>query len=131
MASLILSFLCIVFISISLHQAAVSGAEHAPDSAPVINRETGWCEHGTITRTTGECICSSHLGFYCRSSSDSTATPSGSSSKVCQSGYGISFFHNTCTDCSCVHEKIPAGEWKERKNALKQSIRKQASTFAK
>ena len=102
--------------------AMVGADEHAPDKAPVIDREKGWCENGTVTRTTGECICSSHMGFYCRESGDT---------KLCQSGYGISFFHHTCKECSCIHEKIPAGEWKERKNALKQSMRKHNSLLSR
>jgi len=125
----VLAFVALLLCSLCV--IAMAGAEHAPDKAPVIDREAGWCEHGTITRTTGECICSSHLGFYCRTSSDEGGATAGSSgnTKVCQSGYGISFFHSECKDCSCVHDKIPAGEWKERKNALKQSIRKQSTTF--
>lgn len=97
-------------------------AEHAPEKQPEIKRDSKWCDNGVATRTTGECICSSHLGFYCKENGEATQRVDG---KACQSGYGISFFHWTCMECSCVHEKIPAGEWKERKNALKQGIRKQ------
>ena len=103
-------------------RSVIAGTEHAPDTAPVIDRESDWCDGGTITKTTGECICSSHLGFYCKETGDK---------KLCQSGYGISFFHWSCKECQCLHEKIPAGEWKERKNALKQSIRKKSSLMTK
>jgi len=103
---------------ISLVLASVQ-AQHAPDAAPDIKRDANWCQNGSLTRTTGECICSSHMGFYCKEERAKD------SDKGCQSGYGISFFHWSCMDCACLHEKIPTGEWKERKNALKQNFRKQ------
>jgi len=96
--------------------AAAAQSQHAPDQAPEIKRDANWCQNGSQTRTTGECICSSHMGFYCKEEPTKTG---------CQSGYGISFFHWSCMDCACAHEKIPIGEWKERKNALKQNFRKQ------
>lgn len=99
-----------------------SQEKHAPDTAPKIDRTEGWCTSGSLTRTTGECICSSHLGFYCKENGELQQRADG---KGCQSGYGISFFHWTCKECECIHEKIPTGVWKERKNALKQGIRKQ------
>ncbi len=112
----------LVFVLFLCFATQISGQAHAPDAAPEINREAGWCLNGSITRTTGECICSSHLGFYCKEDGVSQQRADG---KGCQSGYGISFHHYSCTNCACVHEKIPEGEWKERKNALKQVIRKQ------
>jgi hypothetical protein len=109
----------LLLITIVLNGSLVFADPHAPDTAPEITREAGWCENGSITRTTGECICSSHLGFYCRETDETQ--------KGCQSGFGISFFHNKCTDCKCSHDKIPAGAWKERKNTLKTTIRKNMS----
>jgi len=99
-----------------------AAGQHAPDAAPEVKREGNWCQNGSMTRTTGECICSSHMGFYCKENGEMKQSADG---KKCQSGYGISFFHWSCMDCDCVHEKIPTGEWKERKNALKQNFRKQ------
>ena len=114
-------------IAILLLGVCVASAQiHAPDKAPVINRELGWCDNGAITRTTGECVCSSHRGFFCKDSLGSVSD----GKKTCEAGYGISFFHFTCETCQCVNkvridELAGADGWKERKNALKNAKRKQ------
>ena len=104
----------------------VEGGPRAPDKAPVIDREVDWCENGQITRTTGECICSSHRGFFCRDGLGDVKQGKG----TCEAGYGISFFHFTCKTCACINrvkmDELPqADEWRERKQALKMGARKQ------
>ena len=99
---------------------------HAPDKAPLIDREASWCANGQITRTTGECICSSHRGYFCRDS----LLGDERQGKTCDAGYGISFFHFTCKTCACINrvkmDELPqANEWRERKQALKMANRKQ------
>ena len=65
-----------------------------------------WCEHGSTTATTQECVCSVHKGFHCVGSS-------------CQDGFGMSFFAKSCSDCRCDM----SNEWKERKKAMRDAIR--------
>lgn len=76
--------------------------------ASIHEEATGWCESGSTTATTGECICSTHRGFFC-------------AGDACQTGFGMSFFHKDCVSCKCVM----SSEWKERKKALKQQMRKE------
>ena len=117
--------LVVVLVLCCLH---FSSAERAPDQRPVIDRESGWCDDGAITRTTGECICASHRGYFCR---DSLGSVQQQGKGTCEAGYGISFFHWSCKTCSCIN-KIRVDEmgsdadgWKERKQALKSAARKQ------
>ena len=100
-------------------------SHHAPDEPPLIDRKASWCMNGQITRTTGECICSSHRGYFCRDSLGDERQ-----GKTCDAGYGISFFHFTCKTCACINrvkmDELPqANEWRERKQALKMANRKQ------
>ena len=94
---------------ICLFSAALA-QEHAPDLAATINRDANWCFHGSITRTTGECICSSHLGYFCKEAEE-PASGVTAVDKVCQQGFGISFFHNTCQSCTCTHESKMTPEY--------------------
>ena len=98
--------------------------EHAPDHGSKIDRESTWCFHGSITRTTGECICSSHLGYFCKEA-EPPAAGATAVDMVCQQGFGISFFHNSCKSCTCTHESKMTSEWLERRNALRSGVRKQ------
>ena len=50
---------------------SVISANQAPLEKPIIDRENGWCENGSITQTTSECICSTHLGNFCTGKSAS------------------------------------------------------------
>ena len=74
----------------------------------------GWCEHGASTATTNECICSTHRGFFCMNNVNNEGEE-----EKCQTGFGMSFFHKSCVTCKCVMSE----EWKERKNAFKQTLR--------
>lgn len=65
-----------------------------------------WCEHGSTTATTEECVCSVHKGFHCVGS-------------ACQDGFGMSFFAKSCGDCKCDLNH----EWKERKKAMREMLR--------
>ena len=67
-----------------------------------------WCEHGSTTATTEECVCSVHKGFHCVGSG-------------CQDGFGMSFFAKSCNDCRCDLNN----EWKERKGAMRNMIRQE------
>jgi hypothetical protein len=100
---------------------------HAPDTPPKILREEGWCDNGSITATTGECICSTHLGYFCQSDGDSSLQSGSTQSESCQSGFGMSFFHNSCVNCKCDLSKA----WQERKKSMRQNQRKQQSQFQK
>ena len=40
-------------------------SNQAPEKAPIIDREEGWCEGGFVTATTAECVCSTHVGNFC------------------------------------------------------------------
>eukprot|EP00603_Paraphysomonas_imperforata_P009232 CAMPEP_0114424272 /NCGR_PEP_ID=MMETSP0103-20121206/6605_1 /TAXON_ID=37642 ORGANISM="Paraphysomonas imperforata, Strain PA2" /NCGR_SAMPLE_ID=MMETSP0103 /ASSEMBLY_ACC=CAM_ASM_000201 /LENGTH=129 /DNA_ID=CAMNT_0001593013 /DNA_START=36 /DNA_END=425 /DNA_ORIENTATION=+ len=66
-----------------------------------------WCRNGFPTKTTNECICATHKGFFCEGDD-------------CQSGYGMSFFPKACERCACK----PSGEWGERKSALQANRKK-------
>lgn len=111
--------------------------EHAPDVAPVIDRPADWCLHGTITKTTGECICAGHKGFFCMDSSSvsssngsgSAGTSSATASHGCESGYGISFFNYKCMSCKCEKLKKTelSEEWQERRKAAKTGFKKSRS----
>ena len=91
-------------------RGALAG-DHAPDKAPKITREGTWCDNGSQTSTTGECICSTHLGYHC---ADGTIA-----GELCQAGYGISFFHHTCLTCRCEL----SAEWQERKQAFRSNMK--------
>lgn len=82
-------------------------SDSAPENPPKITRTDDWCAHGAITATTGECVCSTHLGYFCEGES-------------CQSGFGMSFFHHTCKDCECAASKA----WLERKKTYVKSQRR-------
>lgn len=115
---------------ILLHIAACICAQHAPETPPLINRESSWCSNGSVTSTTvrtskssinfpflsprlqGECICSSHLGYFCEDSDVQ--------SNKCQNGFGISFFHFSCMTCSCSANQA----WIERKRTHRANVRK-------
>jgi hypothetical protein len=112
----------------------VTGMEHAPDVAPAINRAADWCTHGTITKTTGECICAGHKGYFCMDSTSSsqsgiTGTSSAISSHGCESGYGISFFNYKCLTCKCekLKKQELSEEWQERRKAAKTGLKKSRS----
>mmetsp|Transcript_23105 Transcript_23105/g.33849 ORF Transcript_23105/g.33849 Transcript_23105/m.33849 type:complete len:110 (-) Transcript_23105:106-435(-) len=60
-----------------------------------------WCQNGAVTKTTNECICSTHTGHFCQGSS-------------CESGFGMSFYPKSCSNCKCEL----SSEWLERKKAL-------------
>lgn len=66
-----------------------------------------WCINGSITATTDECICSSHLGYFCKDSGKFPQVNNGE----CQSGYGISFYSHSCDSCKCMIDDA----WVERK----------------
>lgn len=66
-----------------------------------------WCRNGFPTKTTNECICATHQGFFCEGDG-------------CESGYGMSFFPKTCNKCACK----PSDEWSERKGALQAARKK-------
>lgn len=119
-----LFLLLILLICIVLNNAF--GDIHAPDSPQKINREDGWCDNGSITATTGECICSTHLGHFCQNEDSSLHTGSLESTQ-CQSGFGMSFFHNSCVSCKCDLSKA----WQERKKSMRQNQRKQQAPFQK
>jgi len=72
----------------------------------ITNAESEWCSNGTVTQTTDECICSSHLGYFCQDSGK-VAVNNGE----CQSGYGISFYHHKCDTCKCMIDQA----WIERR----------------
>ena len=116
-----------IWILLALIVLKVNGSQ-APEKAPVINRESTWCQHGQITRTTVECICASHRGYFCRNQIGDLTNSKG----TCEAGYGISFFHFTCKTCSCINkvkiDELPkADEWRERKQALRMASRKEQS----
>ena len=118
---------CVIALMVLLLRLAEG--MRAPDKAPVIDREAGWCDNGQVTRTTGECICSSHRGFFCRDQMGDVRSTSGGKG-TCEAGYGISFFHFTCKTCSCINrvkiDELPkAADWRERKQALRMASRKE------
>lgn len=76
-----------------------------------------WCLNGSPTATTDECICSSHLGYFCEDSDRVQSIRLGS----CQSGYGISFYSHNCKSCAC---KIDT-KWVERKKAKLSNMKRQ------
>lgn len=102
-----------VLFVLQIQLQIVQSGDRAPDKAPQINREKDWCLHGSVTATTGECICSSHLGYMCVDKS--TEAPS------CQNGFGISFFHYSCMTCSCAMDE----RWIERKKTFRMAQRRQ------
>ena len=75
-----------------------------------------WCLNGSPTATTDECICSSHLGYFCEDSDSVQSFRLG-----CQSGYGISFYSHKCTTCSCTIDT----NWVERKKAKLSNMKRQ------
>ena len=75
-----------------------------------------WCLNGSPTATTDECICSSHLGYFCK---DSGSVPVNMGE--CQSGYGISFYSHSCTTCSCTIDAA----WVERKKTALSNRKRQ------
>ena len=68
---------------------AAAAAGYAPAKAPEIDREAGWCDGGMLTKTTGECMCKTHKGFFC-------------TGPKCQNAQGFSFFQWECLECSCA-----------------------------
>jgi hypothetical protein len=120
MISQLLIYLTIFLILFSLALVASAG-DHAPDEAPKITREGTWCDNGSQTATTGECICSSHLGYHCAGGLAAGSAKEIDVSKSCQFGYGISFFHNSCLSCKCELST----EWRERKQAFRSNIKDQ------
>ena len=75
-----------------------------------VESQLEWCLNGSPTATTDECICSSHLGFFCEDSLGQ-----------CQSGYGISFYSHSCTTCSCAIDTA----WVERKKTALSNRKRQ------
>ena len=78
--------LAIVLVT-NFWSSSVDANGRAPDEPPVIDREN-WCEFGTPTRTTGECMCRWSDKNACQGSQ-------------CQFEYGLSWHHYTCVDCAC------------------------------
>ena len=103
----------------------IEADDKAPDESPKINRKANWCENGSITSTTGECICSSHLGYHCdlrnpeASAERQTSGAEVDISKSCQFGFGISFFHNSCINCMCGLSDT----WQERREAFRSNLK--------
>jgi hypothetical protein len=60
-----------------------AAANKAPETAPVL--PAGWCEHGTPTATTGECMCA---GTRCLG-------------EGCVNQQGMSWYTLACADCAC------------------------------
>jgi hypothetical protein len=112
--------LLLVIVMLMIILGALAG-DHAPDKAPKINREGTWCDNGSQTSTTGECICSTHLGYHCAGgiAADTNSASATDVSKICQSGYGISFFHHSCLTCRCEL----SAEWQERKQAFRSNMK--------
>ena len=82
------------------------------------NNSPEWCLNGSPTATTDECICSSHLGYFCK---DSGTTSGPFRGVECQSGYGISFYSHSCTTCSCAIDTA----WVERKKTALSNRKRQ------
>ena len=76
----VLAFVCVV-----------AEAGRAPNSAPKLPE--GFCpeETGTVTATTGECMCNWQHKDGCKGSG-------------CKYEMGLSWYHYTCKDCACVAE---------------------------
>uniref|UniRef100_A0A7S0UMR5 Uncharacterized protein n=1 Tax=Pseudo-nitzschia delicatissima TaxID=44447 RepID=A0A7S0UMR5_9STRA len=62
---------------------------YAPNKSPKLPE--GFCEHGDVTATTGECMCHWQHKDGCVGSK-------------CQYQMGLSFYHYSCEDCKCVKE---------------------------
>jgi hypothetical protein len=75
-----------------------------------------WCLNGSQTATTDECICSSHLGYFCKDSGSVSVNMG-----ECQSGYGISFYSHSCKTCSCTIDTA----WVERKKTALSNRKRQ------
>mmetsp|Transcript_26939 Transcript_26939/g.42257 ORF Transcript_26939/g.42257 Transcript_26939/m.42257 type:complete len:86 (-) Transcript_26939:88-345(-) len=67
----------------------VAQGGYAPKESPKL--PDGFCpkETGTVTATTGECMCDWQHKDGCVGSG-------------CQYQYGLSFYHYSCKDCKCV-----------------------------
>eukprot|EP00531_Pseudo-nitzschia_arenysensis_P005858 CAMPEP_0116141712 /NCGR_PEP_ID=MMETSP0329-20121206/14524_1 /TAXON_ID=697910 /ORGANISM="Pseudo-nitzschia arenysensis, Strain B593" /LENGTH=89 /DNA_ID=CAMNT_0003636905 /DNA_START=174 /DNA_END=443 /DNA_ORIENTATION=+ len=77
-------FMMFAFFSMGI---VLSG--YAPNKAPKLPE--GFCEHGDVTATTGECMCHWQHKDGCVGSK-------------CQYQMGLSFYHHSCEDCKCVKE---------------------------
>mmetsp|Transcript_25326 Transcript_25326/g.54031 ORF Transcript_25326/g.54031 Transcript_25326/m.54031 type:complete len:119 (+) Transcript_25326:146-502(+) len=68
---------------------AIANSGYAPPKAPKLPED--FCEHGDVTATTGECMCHWQHKDGCKGSG-------------CEYQMGLSFYHYSCKDCSCVKE---------------------------
>ncbi|KAG7374585.1 hypothetical protein IV203_013680 [Nitzschia inconspicua] len=84
-----LEILLSLLIRISVVEKTLVTAGYAPNDAPKLPE--GFCKHGDITATTGECMCHWQHKDGCKGAG-------------CQYQMGLSFYHYSCNDCECVPE---------------------------